>query len=211
VDVALDLITNDLYEAWILKEYLDVHQVKKYRGKQSINRVKETSYSSATPSVNTNLVKYATRPSKVNGKPCCHIEWRTISAAANRAAKFASLADLAELDYYLFWKRRIVLRSASPDPEKVGRIARGQPKRKGSYIVDYGHGIRINKDVRNGAVLLRASCSQFDFVTAQEALDALGKKYEICFPKISADWILPNLVRKRQVSRCEVRLGRKMK
>lgn len=202
VDIALDLITESRVDADAVKDYFDKHQVQRWRGHQKLGRSKETTYSGVA-SCRNNVVHYSDRPSKVDGRSCCHLEWRISSAVAVRAAELGGLDALLDLDHRRFWARRLQLLSMPEtfdEMERLGKAIHGQSKRRKPWLSHWsarGKVFTINRFVRLANANLRISNtgtrSERIGTTAQEALDKLGPGFRGHFPKLDHQWVLPVL------------------
>ena len=102
----------------------------------------ETSYTD-TRGASSNLVAYSSKVSKVNGKPCLHVELRLSGKAAMVAAGITKFSDLATLDLVALLRKRVILLVPKTDIlERVGRdlIKRGlvrRQKRSSRYMGIY--------------------------------------------------------------------------
>ncbi|SDG97578.1 hypothetical protein SAMN04487926_101480 [Paraburkholderia steynii] len=67
-----------------------------------------------------NFVTYADKPSKLNGQPCCHLEWRFCGPAALGDIGLFSLDDCIAFDHRGFWAERLRL-FALPSKADIGR------------------------------------------------------------------------------------------
>jgi len=132
VELALDHITKDRRAADALHEYLDMHLVQPWHGKQRPWSFLTTSYNSGKRWVRNTNVIYSDRPSKVTGEVhCCHLERRIARASAVRAAGITDLASLIGFDHRAFWEKRLQLRAI--DLGKLGRAVR-KTKRRTPWI-----------------------------------------------------------------------------
>lgn len=148
VELALDLIVDDIDDAHALQEFFERHWVKKWPGKRRCNRCEGTAYWSEHRWVRNAPVLYCDRPSKVTGEVhCVHLEWRTSSADAVRKLGIKRLADLGKLDHTAFWRKRIQLEAI--DLGKLGRAAR-KTRRSTPWIVEWIPGIPFDMDRRIG-------------------------------------------------------------
>jgi len=94
MDIALDLITGDADAASSIQDFLDTYQTKPWRGRQRQAKHGTTSYSSNTRNVPIVVVKYSDKPSKINGRPCCHVEWRIQTGAGVSSAGVREPRDI---------------------------------------------------------------------------------------------------------------------
>jgi hypothetical protein len=104
-DIALDLMTTgkswarrlaaDMYRRLCLRYHRAERGLRIDRGRHGERFTIYWGPANARRSI----CVYADRLSKVTGLPCCHIEFRTISADACRAAKVDTIADLLTADY----------------------------------------------------------------------------------------------------------------
>jgi len=109
LDIALDLMTSTVDDAEAVHHFLDTHQVKPWRGRQTQVRFGGTTYSALGAGTSIQLVKYSDRPSKVSGQPCCHIEWRIRTPAGVQGAGVKSLRDVLRINHSAFWRKRVRL------------------------------------------------------------------------------------------------------
>ena len=84
VHVTLDLIVANQHEAELLFGFFDSHLVQRWHGRQALNHYKGTRYTSKKDWARNNIVMYCDRPSKINGQPCLHLEWRVHQASTVR-------------------------------------------------------------------------------------------------------------------------------
>lgn len=115
LDIALDLLTENQESACKVQQFLNVHQIKRWRGKQRQGQYGDTTYSSASPNVTTQLTRYADKPSKVSESPCCHVEWRINTREGVRSAGVNTLRDIHVINHSAFWRRRLQLAQVNMD------------------------------------------------------------------------------------------------
>jgi len=159
VELAVDLIADDARGAEALHDYLNLHQVQRWHGKQRPWSCGTTSYNSGKRWVRNTFVTYSSRPSKATGEiHCCHPEWRLARASAVRAAGITSLASLIGFDHRAFWERRLQLRAV--DYGKLGRTARKTKRRTPwttTWTTPRGGTMTIDQDEMLGRQIARAA------------------------------------------------------
>jgi hypothetical protein len=192
-DVALDLVTRTFGEAEALHNYIERRLVQPRRSPSGVKRFKSTVYY-ARASARNNIVIYSDKPSKIDGRPCCHIEWRIGRGAAVRAAGVDSAADIVALDHRAFWAKRLVLRDlpAGGMLTRLGRQLRGNSAGKSRpRKVRLGSGVYYDRDAAVASVWLRATATAEVGWTVQEALDQRGTQWAKYFPRLPISWMLP--------------------
>lgn len=98
VDIAVDLIVPSLRDAEELKTFLHQRLTQPQRPKRArIREVEGTIYRAAAWIFPRNIVLY-TRRSKINGQPCCHVEFRFYKAEGCRRIGLRQLADIVDPD-----------------------------------------------------------------------------------------------------------------
>ena len=159
VELALDLIADDAPGADALHQYLDMHLVQPWHGKQRPWSHVTSSYNSSKRWVRNNNVIYSSRPSKVTGEVhCCHLERRIATASAVRAAGITNLASLIGFDQAAFWEKRLQLRAI--DLSKLGRAARKTKRRTPwtkTWTTPSGRTMTIDLDAMLGRQIARAA------------------------------------------------------
>ncbi len=122
VELALDFTAKKQEDVGEIRRFFDSHWVKKWHGKQQIKR-KGGEYSDPYPKwcdIGTayycerksplNYIIYSDRPSKVNTKPCCHLEIRLRSHAAVKRARLVIYEIFLERSFFRqFWKKHLQL------------------------------------------------------------------------------------------------------
>jgi hypothetical protein len=123
VEIALDYIVRTDKDLNEVRNFFERHWVKKWHGKQKIirkgseiyswdseygNREATTYYCSRKSSVN--CLMYSDRTSKINDKPCCHLEVRISGRAAVKRAQLHEYdAFLGKKFFKNFWEKRLEL------------------------------------------------------------------------------------------------------
>ncbi len=118
----------------------------------------ETSYTDPR-GASSNLVAYSSKVSKVNGKPCLHVELRLSGKAAMVAAGITKFRDLATFDLVALLRKRVILLVPKTDIlERVGRdlIKRGLVRRQKMSSRYMGIYRRSNPSKRAANLVLRA-------------------------------------------------------
>ena len=126
-------------------------------GKHQPNTI-ETSYTDPRHS-SSNLAAYSCWVSKVNGKPCLHVELRLSGKAAMVAAGITKFSDLATFDLVALLRKRVVLLAPKADIlVRVGRdlIKRGLVRRQKMSSRYMGIYRLSNPGKRAGNLVLRA-------------------------------------------------------
>lgn len=145
VELSLDLITQSKVDALVVKEFIDDHIVHPWHGKQKVKIYEDTRYTGSRID-RRNIVTYADKPSKVNGQPCCHIDFRFHSANSVRLLGVYTMNDLYNFGHFEFWKKRLVLKYV--DMEKLGKKILKKPHAKKPILRKYGDTIFINWALR---------------------------------------------------------------
>ncbi len=100
------------------------------------------------------IVTYADRPSKSDGKsPCCHLEWRCLGRDAVRRAGVQTPWDLVDYQHHKFWEKRMLLQAV--DYARLGRALRG--KRRRTHKVSTTHGFKYDPDKSAGHLFSHAA------------------------------------------------------
>jgi hypothetical protein len=97
MDVALDLIVNDIAAAKAVKKLLDTHLTQPWRGKRSCAWAAESAYWGKA-STRRNIMTYADRPSKIQTSPACHVEFRFCRARVCSNYGVSTVLHLLQLD-----------------------------------------------------------------------------------------------------------------
>jgi hypothetical protein len=188
VDIALDLLTNTRTEAEEVKAILDRHLVMAWHGMQKLSRVKETTYFGGRPARN-NIAIYSDRPSKVNGSPCCHTEWRITGAQPVRAAG-VDLNHLDPVGMFTRMARRRLKFAALTDHAKLGKIVLRKTRRRGPWMVEYVPGWPFDRFKKVGHIVERAHDS------LQEIIDDYSRLRQVsvvqCMDLAPVDVLLPD-------------------
>ena len=172
VDVALDLVTQNVFDALYIKKWTGWRIPKQSKRKaewyiskyDSEDYIEEcTLYSPYDLEAEKQYVIYADRPSKITNDPCCHIEVR-IRRNIPRffvCQRNGILRRLANLDYKEFWSQHLTLKDVTE--ESVGlaviRDVFKRKARKGKKLWDYidAFGRTRNNLKKNGAYFLHAN------------------------------------------------------
>lgn len=191
-DIALDLETTNHVDAEQLQIYLEGHLDQARQGKQSWVKKGGTLYSGQAGARNV-IALYSDRSSKLTQRPCCHLEWRTSSIPAVRAAGVSDIRDLLLIDPRKFFEQRLVLRDF---PETTNELVRfgnallGQPKRKRPWTKVHTDGSETNIAVLAALTELRASANS-NGQSAAAALHRVGRRHLRHFPRVATAWLLP--------------------
>jgi hypothetical protein len=97
MDLALDLIADDVTAAAAVKKFIDAHLTQPWRGKRSCAWVAASTYWGKA-STRRNIMVYHDRPSKIRGSPACHVEFRFCRARVCRNYGVSTVLDLLQLD-----------------------------------------------------------------------------------------------------------------
>ena len=124
VDLALDLIVPDQHAVAQLYEFLDMHLVKKWHGKQSVQYHENTRYTSIKKWQSQQIVMYSQPQSRITGKPCVHLEWRTRGKTMVERLDIYDLGHLINFDHRAFWQRCLCLEEV--DFTMLGRQFQGR-------------------------------------------------------------------------------------
>ena len=154
VELALDLITADFDELRELRDFIALHIVKRWHGKQRNVYCEETYYSRKNRWGSHQLVQYSTRPSKVTGQPCVHLEWRAGGKVQVEAIGIYNLIQLATFNHREFWAKRLCLEEV--DYTMLGKqiLKRGRAKKP------LQHGPYGDWDVRVGRLIGTAAAAR---------------------------------------------------
>jgi len=129
LELAWDFIMRTHCDAERFENWVRSHLVELWRGNKTVCNYEGTRYS-GNRHINQTAM-YSNRPSKIEKKPCVHLEWRMRGARAIHAAK-CDLDNLAMMDdsfHRAFWEKRI--RFVEIDLTKLGRIVLGMTRSKG--------------------------------------------------------------------------------
>lgn len=177
IEFALDLITETRLDAEEVQDFLDGHQIKLWRGKQQLGYYQTTTYSSKDRWVNNEIVRYSDKPSKMNGRHCCHVEWRMCGAGTIRTAGINNLLNLMDFDHRNFWKKRIQLREIKR--ESLGKYFMKHSRRKKPLFEEYVRGRPFNVYRRIGNVIERGcQLENKPIVSIQKLIDDMHRKKE---------------------------------
>jgi len=131
---ALDHVTATVSDKESVHEFNATHLVKAWPGKQMLGNYDGTLYSakySKTP-MSSNFVQYSDLPSKVDGQPCDHLEWKCLCAPHVKKAGVQSFDDFINFRHRDFWEPK--LRYQAIDYGALGRrmlkTKRRQPREK---------------------------------------------------------------------------------
>jgi hypothetical protein len=170
--------------------FVDQYLVKRYhRRAHGVVHVGRTRYTGPRAS-RTNAVVYPTKESKVTGEALCvHFDWRVRTADAVRAAGFANVSDLVNLDHRRFWRERLLFQRLHP--RDLGRMFwnhRLRTSRREAWMRFYCGG-RVAYDVhlRTGQLMIRG------LRTTQQVIDLYRDKFKVrrCLEVIEVGHLLP--------------------
>lgn len=94
VHIAVDFFVSSTEEALAAQAYFSTHMRQTWRRPQPSISTENTDYWKRDAKARRNIALYGDRPSKINGQPCCHLEFRFTGA---QACKRAGLGDLDRL------------------------------------------------------------------------------------------------------------------
>lgn len=124
---SLDYITDTHANAKAIQEFFEGTLIKKWHKNKHIKKYDTGVYFGPRKTA-SNFVSYCGKPSKMNDKPCCHIEMRFHGSPTVRRAGIDCLDALIKFDPYRFWKKYLNLRRLE-DMKKLGSaIVREYPK-----------------------------------------------------------------------------------
>ncbi|HEV2162667.1 MAG TPA: hypothetical protein VGR52_10620 [Stellaceae bacterium] len=132
-DVAIDLITATQDDARALNEFLAFHVIMPWRGTRCRRIVRIATYY-GPPHTGRNLAIYPDRPSKVDGRPACHVELRLDRARTCKTHGINRLSDVDHLDPNALVARN--MRLAVLPPQRLRRLLDRitcEQMRKGRY------------------------------------------------------------------------------
>jgi hypothetical protein len=90
VHFALDHITATALDKDVVHEFNATHWVKAWPGKGKLGNYGSTLYAAKTSTrrMSSNTAHYCDLPSKVNGQPCDHLEWKCLNLITTVRAAF---------------------------------------------------------------------------------------------------------------------------
>ena len=153
VDLALDYVFHDESEARLFYVFFDQHLIKPWHGRQQLQYVETTRYTSERRWVRNQIILYCDKPSRISGEPCTHLEWRVRTKGATQARKLGDLQNLIAFDHRAFWRTQLVLKQI--DFQMLGRQRRGGGRDKKPNLLSYGPLESVDADVRAGHRLAR--------------------------------------------------------
>ena len=132
LELAWDFIMHTQSDAERFGNWVRSHLVELWRGNKKVFNYMDTRYSANRHKNQT--VMYSDKSSKIENKPCLHLEWRMRGVRAIDAAKcdFNKLAIMDDYAHKAFWNRRI--RIVQINLTKLGRIVLGRTRKKGRYM-----------------------------------------------------------------------------
>ena len=188
IEFALDLITKNMIDSDKIHDFLDGHQIKLWRGKQQLGYYQTTTYSSEDRWVNNAIVRYSDKPSKMNGRHCCHVEWRMSRAGTIRTAGINNLLNLMDFNHNNFWKKRIQLREIKR--ESLAKYFMKRPHRKKPLIEEDFRGRPFDVYLKNGNLIVRAYArGKNGNISTQELIDYLHREKEKKGTRSTQKWI----------------------
>jgi hypothetical protein len=128
VDISLDLQVACDGSARRLQRFFEQHLVQRWRGRRITFRYETTRYWADSGLSTRNLVVYSDQPSKATGTHCCHVEHRTVTAAACRCRGLGTFEEILHLDFRAFWERELCLKAI--DAVKLDRAIERKAKEK---------------------------------------------------------------------------------
>lgn len=178
VEAALDLCTQSKPDASMVTAWINRHLVRKHRRHNELLgpdgcMEHEVTYSSQRRWRVKSHVTYGDRPSKITGQPCCHIEYRFLSARYVRQleAKGEPVrrpADLIGFDHRSFWQEHLTLHAF--DLVKLGRKIRGRGNAKKSDAKTIaGSKVPYSRDAVAGQTIARIAGHQLNAKTSISA------------------------------------------
>lgn len=191
VHVSLDLETSSLADAMALQDYLEHRLLPSTRQSKPVERFKTTTYFNRLTRKGLEVAVYSDKPSKVNGAPCFHMDWRMIGAAILKRERLSTGSEILGLDHRDFWDRKLALWL----PPSQATIAKNRNRSAGSKQPE-AVGSTLNQS--KARLLLRSATSPRGVVVAHELLRFL-RKNEMAynrramrlFSKEPHDWMLP--------------------
>lgn len=173
IHIALDFVVGTKADALAMHQFVTRHLHKRWPGKQQATEYLGTTYSGNRSWDTQILTSYATRPSKVNGQPCCHIEWRAKGARYTKLLGAFTPAQVMDLDLTEFWRRRLHMQRI--DVEALGKACLGQSKAQKAPPVQWRrYGVNIFE--RAGQIVLRSIQTAAGPATLQEVKQWVRKQ-----------------------------------
>lgn len=140
VHVALDLLVRDSFSSDELRRHVEGRLLPTTRARhlvrgryddhprQSVGRVKETTYYFRGVPTGTEIALYSDRHSKTGfGWQCCHLEYRVKGAKALTLSSLASLKDAYSLDHRKFWASKLDF-WRPPSADALARCSNGSAR-----------------------------------------------------------------------------------
>ncbi|MGC9260810.1 MAG: hypothetical protein ACP5I8_12165 [Phycisphaerae bacterium] len=184
VEVALDIHTNQPCK---MAEWIGKHWVK--MNHRNMGRsIEGTYYSEKKLWGNMNFVRYCDNPSKITGKPCCHLETRAHSRDQIKRLGLDKVGDLLQYDYRAHWRKflrfeeicipqlgrqaRRIGRAKKPDIRKCGCLCWDEDKRIGCLIARMAMYTRESEQVT--AQVVRDYCRQYEWFYPETVMRPLN-------------------------------------
>ena len=186
IEIALDLMVDEC-DAPFLQGYVNKRLVTKWHGKQKVNIVAGTRYTSRTKWGTQQIVTYADRLSKVSEQPCVHCEWRTSGRQRIERMGITRIGDLIDFDHREFWRTRLCLEELKQRAFGKGMLGRGNAKKPRRIVCSNGWVYSDDYDMRVTYAPLRALQDHTGNTPAQSIRDRYGKR----------SWFKPNRMMSR--------------
>ncbi len=187
-EVALDWVFADDDARDDAKDFFDRHHVQLWH-RGEVRFVERTRYSRGREA-RFNIAAYDTRPSKVTGEPCLHIEARVSGAGTLRRIGIDNAADLIRFDHYAFWRKH--LRFADLDIVGFGRHVLNRQtggRRRTPLIRCYGRRRSLSCDLDQRAGWLHLHISRSVQMLIHHCKKLTVQRYLI--PIVVPDELLP--------------------
>lgn len=191
IDIALDLCAENYDDGNKIAEFIDRALIHLWHGDQLFCRYKNTSYSAKRKS-RRNYARYFTF-SKINGKPCGHIELRLSSSSSLKHYGFSDISVIKNINIYEVWEKHLQLRDICL--EKLGKYYSGRTQRKKAWMKKNAWDKPYNHFEFIGNALMRSSRKSNHPPTIQELIDTFRNtnvRVKSCLIKIDNKPFLPS-------------------
>ena len=153
LEVALDFLTKDTFVACRLRDFFYRHLSVVHHRARRLSGTQHVIYWSGQRKTPNSFALYSSRPSKVTGGPCCHLETRTRSKRAVADLGVRVLSDLLVLDRHNFWRKKMRLQKV--DHTKLGLSWAGLSRHAGRIHRIKGSDLVLQIDLRFGGQMAR--------------------------------------------------------
>lgn len=186
VHVALDIGTDSYTDASSLQAWVEERFLPCRRNSKTVQTCHSTTYYNDKAKPGTPLALYADRPSKTNGQPCLHIEWRVIKSAALAGNRLKLVEDVIGLDHREFWRERLRLVRPPRQDEVVNAVMRRRGSRSLEEAQNLVRGLFQLARHPRGHVVAKSL-----LVELRAWKSHLGRCHEALFEPLPVGWLLP--------------------